>query len=406
MKKKNGISLVMYLKYIDGLGQVGRDFFSKISLTNFQFDLFDLSLKDMTKDRSFDKFTSNYSNYKKRLIFDTCQKKLVGNYYNIKTLFWEFESGMLDFRPETFKKLDEVVAFTDFIYDYVSKIAPKNVKVTKMKYPFIKNWNIENCDKVRTRYGIKKDDFVCFFNFDYRSCYKRKNPEGVVKAFKETIGGFDNAKLIIKTSGFKEYGDEVIKLEKYVKDLNIEEKVIFINEYLSRNESLSLINASNCYISLHRGEGLGLGMLEAMALSKPVIATNYSGNTEYTKADNSLLVDYEMVYVKKEDVEDGPYFGVKKWAEPNIETAKNHLLKLYNDPEFAYEIGLKASEFVENYFSLDEFKSDIEKIFDIKEHSKKAPCLFQKRKKLYFISFLKEFVKRKILKRKVCEHII
>ena len=51
----------------------------------------------------------------------------------------------------------------------------------------------------------------------------------------------------------------------------------------------------DCYVSLHRSEGLGLTMAEAMALGKPVIATGYSGNLHFMTPENSYLVDFARV---------------------------------------------------------------------------------------------------------------
>jgi len=398
MKKKDGISLVIPLKEMNGLAENGKSFLSKISLTNFKFDVLDESRIIIDDDSEIDKITTNKSQFQKRIIFNTCEKKLPSDYYNIKVIFWEFESGMMEFRPKIFKKVNEVVAFTDFIYDYLLKIAPKNVKITKMRYPFIKNWDILlTKEEVRAKYNINHSDFVGFFNFDYRSSYNRKNPEMTLRAFAESIGYENNTKMIIKTFGTESFSEQAKRLNQIVRELNINDKVVFINDYLSRNEMRSIINACDYYISLHRGEGLGLGMLEAMALGKPVIATNYSGNTEFTKENNSLLVDYELVEAK-DDFE--AYLWVDKWAEPNIETAKKHLVKLYKDPNFASEIGKKAEQFVKEYFSLDNFKAEMKKIFDIDEGAKKAECLFQNERKVYFGAEMKN-VLRKILRKKI-----
>lgn len=385
MKKNNGISLVGYLKEIHGLAQVSKDFLAKISLTNFDFDVYDASKIVQEKNKEFDRITTNKSQFKKRLIFDTCEQKLSSKYYNIKTIFWEFESGMMEFRPKIFEGVDEVIAFTDFIYNYLLKIAPKNLKVTKMKYPFIKNWDIV-ADKlsVRNKYNINPEDFVCFFNFDYRSSYERKNPEAILKAFAESIGQNNNTKIIIKTSGFKNASYQVNKLNEFVNKLGITDKVIFINEYLPKNEVISVLNTCDCYISLHRGEGLGLGMLEAMSLGKPVIATNYSGNTEFMREDDSLLVDYKLT---KANDTNPAYLWVKKWAEPNIETAKEYLEKLYSDREFGFDLGQKAQQFIEEYYNFEDFKKEISEKFEIKENETKARCLSQKRKKICLLSW-------------------
>ena len=67
--------------------------------------------------------------------------------------------------------------------------------------------------------------------------------------------------------------------------------MLFINDHLSKNEFMTILNSCDCYISLHRGEGLGLGMMEAMSLGKPVIASRYGGNLDFMNDENSLLVD-------------------------------------------------------------------------------------------------------------------
>lgn len=392
MKKKNGVSLVIHLKDVHGLAQTGRDFLSKIMLTNFDFDVFDFSATNLEKNDFFEAITTNKSQFEKRIFFDTQYHALSNKHYNYKTLFWEFESGMLEFKPDLFKDVDEVLAFSDFTYNYFNKVAPPEVKITKMKYPFSKNWKITSDKKaVREKYGIKESDFVCFFNFDYKSSYNRKNPEASLKAFKAALGKYKNTKFMLKTIGFEDLGEKVKLLEKCVKELDLSDKIIFINEYMSRNETISLMNACDCYISLHRGEGFGMGLAEAMSLAKPAIATNYSGNTEFMKPEFSLLVDYKIVDAN-DDSES--YKSVKKWAEPNIETAAKYLEKLYKDPSFAKDLGEKAQKFLEEYYSLDDFKSEIEKVFGIKEGKNKAKCLSQKKKKIYMTAKIFRLAKK------------
>lgn len=362
--RTTGISLVTSLNSLSGLAQVGRDFLAKLALTDVQHEVLDETNRTYL-DKICDKFHiqrlfKKNPKYKKVIHFETYPKKLDKKYYNFKTIFWEFESGMLEYRPKSFEGVDEVIAFTDFLYEYLRKIAPKNVKITKVKYPFFKNWQISKSkEQIRNLYKINQNDFVCYFNFDYRSCYDRKNPEAVLNTFKESIANNQDAKLVIKTNGYDKRPQDAQRLNGIIKKMALEDKVIVINKKLSRDELMSTINACDCYISLHRGEGLGLGMLEAMALAKPVIATNYSGNTEFTRPDNSLLVDYELVAAKTDFK---AYLLVDKWAEPNIETAKTHLLLLYKDRMFAQELGSKAKQFVDEYFNLDDFKLDLEKI--------------------------------------------
>ncbi len=107
--------------------------------------------------------------------------------------------------------------------------------------------------------------------------------------------------------------------------------------------------ACDCYVSLHRAEGFGFGMLEAMQLGRPVIATAYSGNMEFCTPDNCYLVDYDLVAVER-----GEYPGVERgsvWADPKIASAAAAMREaLYNRDETARR-GKCAAQYVKKNFS-------------------------------------------------------
>jgi glycosyltransferase involved in cell wall biosynthesis len=108
--------------------------------------------------------------------------------------------------------------------------------------------------------------------------------------------------------------------------------VILLDELMSRAQAYGLIAMSDCFVSLHRSEGFGLGLAEAMPMGKPVIATGYSGNLDFMNRDNSLLVDYEMVEIK----EDRPiYTRGNMWAEPSIEQAAAYMREVYEHRDAA-----------------------------------------------------------------------
>ena len=130
------------------------------------------------------------------------------------------------------------------------------------------------------------------------------------------------------------------------------------NENLSRVSMLNLINMCDVYMSLHRGEGLGLGMLEAMSMGKPVIATNYGGNTDFVLDNVAFPLNYRLVKPKELDFK--VYQSVQKWAEPNLKQASDYLLKLYKNKKLREEIGQKAQLFVRQKFSLENFIQSLE----------------------------------------------
>ena len=125
---------------------------------------------------------------------------------------------------------------------------------------------------------------------------------------------------------------------------------LVIDEVLSREDSYALMHACDCYVSLHRSEGFGLTMAEAMLMGKPVIATGYSGNLDFMDERNSLLVDCKVVALER-DVP--PYKRGFRWGEPSAEHAARHLRWVYEHPEAARALGARARQDVAERLSLE-----------------------------------------------------
>ena len=135
------------------------------------------------------------------------------------------------------------------------------------------------------------DGFLFLFAFDFFSIFERKNPLGLIRAFTRAFRAGEGPTLVIKTiNGDRKLHD----LEKLRAATEGRQDIIVIDEDYSAEEKNSLLGLCDCYVSLHRSEGLGLTMAEAMGLGKPVIATGYSGNLDFMTAENSYLVDYTM----------------------------------------------------------------------------------------------------------------
>lgn len=356
-----GISIVANLLNIYGLGQTSRDIITLIKDTGISYDVRTTYLpgRQTISAAEFEKIkTTRYLHYKTRLLMDTGAGLCDSEYSDIKTVWWEFTSGLLEFSPHMFEGTKGIIAFSDFCYNYFKTLIPDTIKLYKVNYPFNKNWKINKSSKeTRQDYHIKSSDFVCLYNFDYRSSFIRKNPDGAIRAFAQALGQQKNAYLIIKTVGYDTFPELAEKLKILAEQLGIQEKIIFVNDYMSRDDVMALINACDVYLSLHRGEGLGLGMLEAMSMGKAVIGTNYGGNTEFMNSNNSCLVNYQMVSAKEYDVP--PYKYVKEYAEPNISQAAAYLKELYENPEKRKEIGQKAQSFIETYYNPQTFKQQI-----------------------------------------------
>jgi glycosyltransferase involved in cell wall biosynthesis len=255
------------------------------------------------------------------------------NSRNIGLFFWELERPSEEWRwLKTW--MDEVWVHSDFLVKSFSKMF-RNVH----KIPFTLNLKL-NKKLNRSYFKLPQNAFIFIFNFDYWSVYERKNPEGVVRAFKMAFGDRRNVHLLIKSTHAKFQPEDANNLRSLIGSAkNIELRDVFI----SSENMMSLINLCDCYVSLHRAEGLGLGMAEAMALGKPVIATNYSGNLEFMSDHNSCLVGYKKIPIKKNAY---PHCNRESnngdWADPNIKQAADYMKKIKDNKVFREKIAKQA----------------------------------------------------------------
>jgi glycosyltransferase involved in cell wall biosynthesis len=114
-------------------------------------------------------------------------------------------------------------------------------------------------------------------------------------------------------------------------------------------------------MSLHRSEGFGLPIAEAMLLGTPVIVTNWSGNVDFCNEGNSYLVDADMIPVKSEHPEFRK-LGTLKWANPRVTHAAAMLKKLYDDPENARIVGMRGKNESLAFFSKNLYDSALESL--------------------------------------------
>ena len=103
---------------------------------------------------------------------------------------------------------------------------------------------------------------------------------------------------------------------------------------LTKIEVNSLLRDVDVFVSLHRAEGFGLGMAEAMLNGTPCIATNWSANTEFMDEKSACMVDYQLIELT-EDI--GPFKAGNRWADADVAQAAEYMKRLYADKAF-YDI--------------------------------------------------------------------
>jgi glycosyltransferase involved in cell wall biosynthesis len=258
-------------------------------------------------------------------------EEFFGGRYSIGLWFWEI-ARFPDRWRSSFSLLEEVWAPTQHIAAALEPIA--TIPVTTVRIP-IQPPQFE--PRSRRELGVPEDKFMFLFSFDYLSVFKRKNPLAVIDAFSRAFAPGEGAGLLVKCINHErdeEAHAELLAAAAGHPDIQI------MDRYLSPGDNSSLTALVDCYVSLHRAEGFGLGMAEAMALGKPVIATGYSGNLDFMTASNSRLVDYQLVSIGPGA---DPYPADGQWADPDSQHASRLMRELFDNPPQARELGATAA---------------------------------------------------------------
>jgi hypothetical protein len=245
---------------------------------------------------------------------------------------WGWETNSIPPRwQRAFALVDEIWVYSRFMAENIGAVAP--VPVIPLPPPV----EPPATPAAPTRLGIP-DGFLFLFVFDYLSTVERKNPVGLIEAFTRAFAPGEGPQLLIKTinAPLRPLPEEEVLWAAHGRpDIHL------IDRSLSGEELNGLMAGCDCYVSLHRAEGFGLTMAEAMAIGKPVIATGYSGNVDFMNAENSYLVEHSLSRVGPES-EIYPAEG--EWAEPSVGHAAELMRRVYSDPEHAARVGARARE--------------------------------------------------------------
>jgi glycosyltransferase involved in cell wall biosynthesis len=197
----------------------------------------------------------------------------------------------------------------------------------------------------RARLGLPGDRFLFFYAFDFLSFMERKNPRAAVAAFRRAFATRGQAGLVLKCMNGALVPDQ---FDAFKQVIDNDPDIILIDQTLSRAETLGLIAAIDSVISLHRSEGLGLLIAEAMLLGKPVIATDYSGSREFVTNNTGYPVEFKLVPVRNGDY---PFAEGQVWAEPDVAHAAWHMRRLVNEPDRAVAKLDQARAFLRQNYS-------------------------------------------------------
>jgi glycosyltransferase involved in cell wall biosynthesis len=259
---------------------------------------------------------------------------------NVGFVWWELTS-IPQYMIDAMKVFDVLVAGSDFIHSTLSNNI-NGIPILRASHPVSISEDIRSN---RKRFKLPENRFIAFMGFDPHSNINRKNPYAAIEAFKLAFPDCPDCHLAIKVNysggGGIDLEDSLNRLRAYV---DSDSRIQLIQESLTYYDLLCLYASCDVFISLHRAEGLGLVPLEAMRLGKPVVATAWSGNMSFMNYCNACLVESNLIPIEASTPTYGSdSLGIKcKWAEPDIKQAAAWLRKLFDDPEFRLQLGLRA----------------------------------------------------------------
>lgn len=277
----------------------------------------------------------------------------LANHYNIGLWAWELEDCPVHFK-QGLEYLDEIWTISDFSRRSIAQMTEK--PVLRMPLALIADEPSDDIDRMSL--GIP-DQFMFLFCLDENSIIERKNPLGLIQAFRHAFRPAEGPVLVIKTIN-RDWN--ILKHEQLCYEAADRDDIIILDKYLTSEANAALIRACDCYVSLHRSEGLGLTMAAAMTFGKPVIATDYSGNLDFMNAYNSYVVPWTPAKVAPGN---DPYPQGATWASPDLDTAARLMRRVAEHPQEAEKIGQRARAFLQDRHGFEPSVAFVRKRFNI-----------------------------------------
>ncbi len=354
---RTGVNLVGYPRAEMGMGELLRQSAAALSTTYFRFCIvdFNFGIVASQRDRRYEALVRSDNPFhinlfhitadQMRLAWEKLGPQFFRNHYNVGYWTWELSNFPSQWKG-AIDLVDEIWAPSRFIQEAISKKTNKPVVWMPLAVEFpTSSASIEE-SRNREKFGLPSDRFLFLFSFDFSSFVTRKNFSACIDAFRKAFPeNCEQAGLVIKTIRHSHHKREFWDLLRAIGD---DRRIFLIDRLLRQEEMRELMASCDCFISLHRSEGFGFGMAEAMYLGKPVIATNYSGNLDFTKKDNSCLVDCRLVPVRA-----GEYLFPEGqvWADPNVDDAARYMRLLVDDRDYGRRLGSAAADFMRRQHS-------------------------------------------------------
>ena len=244
---------------------------------------------------------------------------------------WELESIPRNWRA-AFRYVDEVWACSGFVAEAVRQLAPAALPVRVFNHPL----PAATAEADRPGFNLPGDAAIVLTAFDVRSGFTRKNPIGAVRAYRRASARAGERSLMVCKVAGAEAAPDLFALLKA--EIGTAGDVILMDGWLTGGRMASLLASCDIVLSLHRSEGFGLLPAQAMMAGKAVVATGWSGNLDYMRDDDAVLVDYKLIPVHDPQ----GFYAEGRWADPDLEQAAARLAVLIDDAKARRALGRKA----------------------------------------------------------------
>lgn len=319
--RKKGINVIGYGFSDLGIGEDARCALANCDAANISATLYNLHNKitsssnnrlyasrvDSTLPHCINLYCLPPTEFSRALL--SMHPKLRNDRYTILASPWELPHYPKELRP-ILELVDEFWAPSRFIAKALEEATQKTV----LYMPLSVNLPFPSL-KTREDFGLPSDAFLFLFIFDWLSWPQRKNPGATIQTFKKAFSKQDNVALVIKTMNAAK---NIEQLQELLPLNELGKRYYIINDSLTVHDISALYSCCDAYVSLHRSEGFGRTIAEAMLAKIPVIATNYSGNTDFCSNDTTFLVNGHITPLKEGDY---LFWQGQEWCDPSIDEA-------------------------------------------------------------------------------------
>lgn len=348
-----GANLIGYARGEFGMGEHVRMVASSLAATSTPFHILDVSEGGIhgENDHSADHWIDSHQRHETNIfhinadvlpsLYFRFGHNFFSNAFNIGYWAWELSEAPPEF-DLAFNMMDEVWGISDFVADAFRARSP----VPVLSMPLAVSLPKTARSYSKPYFGLRDDHFTFLFTFDSASYLERKNPIAVVRAFKSAFPKrHEKVRLVLKTMNPPHKHP---LWEALIAESQSDSRIEVITTRLTRDEVLGLCCVADAFVSLHRSEGFGRCIAEAMLMGKPVISTNYSGSLQFAREGTAAAVDYRLIPVADCSY---PFWQGQHWADPDIEHAAWHMRQLAGDAHHSSQLARAGATFIRENFN-------------------------------------------------------